>query len=126
MNGGPGTTNPNDPSGQLIGGQNAPGSAGQLGGLGNQLSNSEGDNTSGLPIAGVRTLCDEKPFRVYKGEDEYAKWLFTYLDLDQRAGGAAKGKGKGKGGLSIRPGAATGAGAGGRGGAGAAGQDPRR
>ena len=34
-----------------------------------------------LPIAGVKSLCSEKPFRVYKGRTEYREWLFTYLDL---------------------------------------------
>jgi hypothetical protein len=38
----------------------------------------------GLPIAGVRTLCEEKPFRYYKGMTEYREWLFTYLDLEMQ------------------------------------------
>jgi hypothetical protein len=39
----------------------------------------------GLPIAGVRTLCEDKPFRVYNGLTNYNEWLFTYLDLELRA-----------------------------------------
>jgi hypothetical protein len=52
-------------------------------------NNSEGDpnaggkQIAGLPIAGVRTLCEEDPFRVYNGLTEYREWLFTYLDLEQ-------------------------------------------
>jgi hypothetical protein len=86
-------------------GQTLPGSqqgqAGQLGGIGNRNSD---DESNGLPIAGLKSLCTEKPFRVYKGETEYAKWLFTYLDLQVpglggsgKAKGNRKGKGKGKG-----------------------------
>ena len=43
---------------------------------------SEQQRTIGtLPIGGVKSLCTEKPFRVYKGRVEYRDWLFTYLDL---------------------------------------------
>jgi hypothetical protein len=35
-------------------------------------------------IAGVRTLCEEDPFRVYNGLTEYSEWMFTYLDLEAR------------------------------------------
>jgi hypothetical protein len=66
------------------------GTAGLLGGVGNR---GDGDEGIGLPIAGVKSLCTETPFRVYKGESQYEKWLFTYLDL-QGPGGAAKGKGR--------------------------------
>jgi hypothetical protein len=65
------------------------GTAGLLGGVGNR---GDGDEGIGLPIAGVKSLCTETPFRVYKGESQYENWLFTYLDL-QGPGGAAKGKG---------------------------------
>lgn len=71
---------------------------GTLGGIGNRNSDGEG---TGLPIAGVKTTCEERPFRVYRGETEYKKWLFTYLDI-QAGGGAGKGKGKGKGNLGER------------------------
>jgi hypothetical protein len=39
----------------------------------------------GLPIAGVRTLCEDHPFRVHNGLTEYREWLFTYLDLELQA-----------------------------------------
>jgi hypothetical protein len=74
-----------------------PTGAGQLGGVGNP-GGGAGEEGNGLPIAGVKTLCKERPFRIYKEETDYAKWLFTYLDLTG-GGGAAKGKGKGKGGI---------------------------
>ena len=71
--------------------------------------NAGGKQLSGLPIAGVKSLCTEEPFRVYNGLTEYAEWRFTYLDLEVpqapgvpgapgRQGGAfGKGFGKGKG-----------------------------
>lgn len=36
----------------------------------------------GLPLAGVKSLCKEKPFRIYKEQTEYSRWLFTVYDLD--------------------------------------------
>ncbi len=52
-----------------------------------------------LPIGGVKSLCTEKPFRVYKGQVEYRDWLFTYLDLTTpRVPGQA-----GKGGTGLQP-----------------------
>jgi hypothetical protein len=45
--------------------------------------NAGGKQIAGLPIAGVRSLCEEDPFRVYNGLTEYREWLFTYLDLEQ-------------------------------------------
>ena len=52
-----------------------------------------------LPIAGVKSLSTDKPFRVYKGQSEYRLWLFTYLDLlaPGQRGAVLKG---GKGGLT--------------------------
>ncbi len=76
--------------GQNVAGSQQPGQAGLLGGVGNRNTDGEG---IGLPIAGVKTLCEDTPFRVYKGETEYGKWLFTYLDVTG-PGGAGKGKQK--------------------------------
>jgi type II secretory pathway pseudopilin PulG len=42
-----------------------------------------GKQIAGLPIAGVRSLSEEDPFRVHNGLTEYQEWLFTYLDLEQ-------------------------------------------
>jgi type II secretory pathway pseudopilin PulG len=50
-----------------------------LGGLGQR----QGEAT-GLPIVGVKSLCKDQPFRVYKDNEDYAKWLFTVFDLDQQ------------------------------------------
>jgi type II secretory pathway pseudopilin PulG len=38
----------------------------------------------GMLIAGVRTLCDEKPFRLHNGLTEYSEWMFTYLELENQ------------------------------------------
>ena len=38
----------------------------------------------GLQIAGVRTLCKDTPFRVYKDQSEYALWFFTVFDVEHR------------------------------------------
>lgn len=48
------------------------------------FGNSSGGATqaTGLPIAGVRTLSDDRPFRVYNGLTDYSQWLFTYFDLE--------------------------------------------
>jgi hypothetical protein len=68
----------------------------------------------GLPLAGVKSLSEEEPFRVYNGFADYSQWLFTYLDLET---GLAKAPGQPGG---PRQGAAPGAGRG----FGAAGQAP--
>lgn len=52
----------------------------------------------GLPIAGVKSLCAKKPFRVLNDESDYAKWQFTVFDLDTPGGGFQIGGGKGPGG----------------------------
>ena len=57
-----------------------------LGGIaGGGLSGKLGEVT-GLPIVGVKTLCKDKPFRVFKDSEEYSKWLVTVFDLDQQTG----------------------------------------
>jgi hypothetical protein len=84
-----------------------------------------GRQFAGLPIAGVKSLCMDDAFRIYKGQMEYKDWLFTYLDLeapkvpgqDQRARGRRGGspafskpnqgrgqRGAGSGGLKRRGG----------------------
>ena len=79
-------------AGQQVGGAPPPRPSSQpLGGIGNQA----GQGAPGLPIAGVRSRCEEEPFRVYKGQTEYNRWTFTYLDAQQEMGRPA-GKGKGK------------------------------
>jgi hypothetical protein len=39
---------------------------------------------AGLRIAGVKSLSEDTPFRVYNGLTEYSQWQFTYLDLEQQ------------------------------------------
>jgi hypothetical protein len=57
-----------------------------------------GRQLAGLPIAGVKTLCDDDPFRVYKGQREYRQWLFTYIDLEKpKLPGQQGGPGRGRG-----------------------------
>jgi hypothetical protein len=41
-----------------------------------------GEGETGLPIAGVRTLCPDKPFRIFRDQEDYSKWLFTFNDQD--------------------------------------------
>jgi type II secretory pathway pseudopilin PulG len=51
-----------------------------------------GGQPSGLPIVGVKSLCKDRPFRIYKGQRDYATWQFSVFDLEpQLAGGAGKG-----------------------------------
>ena len=70
------------------------------------LMNRGGGGETGLPIAGVRTLSDDQPFRVYNGRNTYAEWLFTYFDLEnQMIGSTPQSKAKqGQGGLLGRGG----------------------
>jgi type II secretory pathway pseudopilin PulG len=56
----------------------------RAGGRGNQ-NQGRGEQSTGLRIAGVKSLCEEEPFRLYRNQAEYKLWLFTYLDLEQQA-----------------------------------------
>jgi len=42
--------------------------------------------SGGLPIAGVRSLSDDTPFRVYNGTSDYSQWLFSFFDLEPQQG----------------------------------------
>ena len=79
------TTQNQGTPGQGVSGNQSPTGAGQLGGIANPTQG--GGEDTGLPIAGVRTLSKDQPFRVYKGESDYTKWVFTYLDIDASAVG---------------------------------------
>lgn len=37
---------------------------------------------TGLPIAGVKTRCTDRPFRRYREQTEYNQWVFSVFDLD--------------------------------------------
>jgi type II secretory pathway pseudopilin PulG len=66
-------------SGLTAGTAGAPGAPpGQLGRTG---------EVSGLPIVGVKSLSEDKPFRLFKDSEDYARWLFTVFDLDQQVAG---------------------------------------
>ncbi len=63
----------------------------------------------GLPIAGVKSLSKDKPFRVYRDQSDYAQWLFTIYDLDQQqqgTGGTPAPGGSGVPGTNLGAGAA--------------------
>jgi hypothetical protein len=40
---------------------------------------------TGLPIAGVKSKCKDRPFRKYKEKTSYSEWVFTIFDLDPKA-----------------------------------------
>jgi type II secretory pathway pseudopilin PulG len=49
-----------------------------------------GQDATGLPIAGVKCLSKDRPFRVYKGQRDYSLWLFTILDLEPQVPAGAQ------------------------------------
>lgn len=82
----PGTPGANPPS-SLFGttpqvGQQSPGPNGDMpSGIApiiNHDPDSAGEN--GLPIAGVKSKCTDRPFRVYRDKTEYHEWLFSIFD----------------------------------------------
>ena len=76
------------PSGaDLLGGRSK--SPPPLTGIGGGGAGGPGEMT-GLPIIGVRTLCSDKPFRVFRGQSDYSQWLFTVYDLEQQAPGGSR------------------------------------
>jgi hypothetical protein len=66
--------------------------------------NAGGKQMSGLPIAGVKSLCKEHPFRVYNGLTEYSEWRFTFLDLETPAVPGGRGTGARGTGAPATPG----------------------
>jgi len=65
----------------------------------------------GLNLAGVKSLCQDPPFRFYKGLTSYAEWRFTYADIEGDRQGGPPGQ-PGQPGQPGRPGAPGGPGAG--------------
>jgi type II secretory pathway pseudopilin PulG len=45
----------------------------------------QGQQPTGLPIVGVKSLATERPFRVYRGQRDYALWQFTLYDYQPQA-----------------------------------------
>jgi type II secretory pathway pseudopilin PulG len=66
-------TNPANPAG-------APPSLGLGLGLGKSADGTT--DPTGMPIAGVKSKCKDKPFRKYKDKDQYSEWVFSIFDLD--------------------------------------------
>lgn len=93
-----------------------------IGGQGFDSEVAGGRQLAGLPIAGVKSLCDDDPFRIYKGQRLYRDWLFTYIELEkaklpgQQAGPGRGGRGDGRGGGAFDRGGRAGGRGGGRGG----------
>ena len=81
------------------------GGANRQGLPGSLLNPNDPTQLEGLPIIGVKTLCEEKPFRVYNGLTSYDQWLFTYFDLEAQVAG-----GQGRPGMGRQPGQGPGAG----------------
>ncbi len=52
---------------------------------GNGKSGDGSTDPTGLPIAGVKTRCKDRPFRRYKDKSDYSEWVFSIFDLDPRA-----------------------------------------
>jgi len=44
--------------------------------------NDGSSETTGLPIAGVKSRCKDRPFRRYKDKSMYSEWTFSIFDLD--------------------------------------------
>jgi type II secretory pathway pseudopilin PulG len=58
------------------------------GGIPDIIKHDDGSSeVSGLPIAGVKTRCTEKPFRLYRDKAEYKEWVFSVFDA-MNTGGA--------------------------------------
>ena len=64
---------PNDPGSPPSLGLNGPPGGGPTG---------NGADPTGMPIAGVKTKCKDRPFRRYKDKDEYADWVFSIFDIE--------------------------------------------
>jgi uncharacterized membrane protein YgcG len=57
-----------------------------------------GRQYAGLPLAGVKSLCRDDPFRVFKGQKRYQDWLFTWIDLEKPKLPGQEGRPGGRGG----------------------------
>ena len=72
--------------GGLTAGMSTPQQQSGLGGIAGGALGGKAGEVTGLPIVGVKSLCKDKPFRVFKDSEDYAKWLVTVFDLDQQNG----------------------------------------
>jgi hypothetical protein len=62
----------------------------------------------GIPIAGVKTLSTDEPFRHYNGVADYSQWQFTYIDLETGFAQVGGGRRGGRTGLPGQQGAVPG------------------
>ena len=46
----------------------------------------DASEVSGLPIAGVKSKCSDKPFRLYRDKAEYKEWVFSVFDATAQVG----------------------------------------
>jgi len=67
--------------------QTSPGAQSMVSGIGDP-----GQGAQGLPIAGVKTLCTETPFRHYNDQSDYRLWLFTVFEQREMAPGTGMGQ----------------------------------
>ena len=80
---GGGIVDPNSPSVEATGGPRIGDSRSRFNTPADGLTPGlQGQQATGLPIAGVKSLSEDRPFRVHKGQQDYAMWLFTILDLE--------------------------------------------
>ncbi len=80
---GGGIVDPNSPSIEETGGRRIGDSSTRIATAADGLTPGlRGQQATGLPIAGVKSLSEDRPFRVYKGQQDYSMWLFTILDLE--------------------------------------------
>jgi type II secretory pathway pseudopilin PulG len=83
---GGGIVDPNSPSVEVSGGLRIGDSSTRVNSAAEGLTPGlQGRQATGLPIAGVKSLSQDRPFRVHKGQQDYAMWLFTILDLEGQA-----------------------------------------
>jgi hypothetical protein len=47
-----------------------------------------GESDGAKTIAGVKTKCKDKPFRVYKQKTQYSEWVFSVFDMETQQGAA--------------------------------------
>lgn len=83
---GGGIYDPNSASEQLpvgIGDQDVSGVQPLAQQIGTRRTADGGAEIGGLPIAGVKSLCKDKPFRILNDREAYEDWTFTVLDLNE-------------------------------------------
>jgi type II secretory pathway pseudopilin PulG len=105
------------PGGSLFDDNRAPGQPGSVGLQSGMSSGQQG--VTGMGIAGVKTLCTDKPFRHFMDNTEYGMMLFSIYDQNLLGTGSATGARPGRSGAQGQerrpPGGGQGSGLGGSG-----------